>query len=1200
MSDLIQGVLAEGFNKELNEAKTNLKLLKDEFYETVNAAVALRNATGASGSFVDYNKNVNAAVQLQKNLADNVDKTAKAEARLAQEQEKAYNKYLAQLAKQQQEEDKAAAQRLALIEKENQAREAAAAKRAKLNEDDERFNRSSFQSNQTYEVGPATYSPGNGTAVPDAGAAQNAQSANIAGIGAATTATNENTAAKIANAQATEESDAALIQNINFNNELRAELAIVTQQIKDKGVFDAELTAQQLRLNQAIRENQQLINQQIKLENAATGSNNEARAQLEVLRLEYVQLTAAERANQEIGGKKLAQIQQLAPAVSKSAADLGKFGDNVGNYPVSAIDKVIGRFDSLDKIGARVLSNLARHAISFGTSFFVFTAISKGFELLTNYISELDIFSKSLTEAEVRQKAFGEAFKGSDYQTAIKNVYELGENIKLANEGFLDKDKVVDQYNESIGKVTGRVDTLNDVEAVYTKNAAQYIAVTLQKAAANIILADAAKDAAETAQKNQEIQEAGIEAQKKLNLLQKLPDAGTSRNSDAQSSIQNEIGAIADGIKSGQEKIEKNTKDFQDRQKARMAQIGKIGDLVGANGGGGLGTDNTGVAAQAKIENDLANNKFEQQKKAAQAIIDNDKLSYEKRIQATKDFQYATLQIANNNEGLALKDKTLSNDQKLKLENDYQNAVLDAINQGNKKRKELRDAQAKDNLAILKQDIEDAKTNDKSIYLNKQNSFSDRLKAVDKYEADSKRLIKVAENAALKDAGEVEEKKILIRKQFADQAKQAETEANTERYNIHKEQLEAILAADKAAADDAIGILNQVNDKAISMLQAQRDKEIAVLEDKHKRGRISKIKYNADLLAIDDQYDIDRLGQIAFNEQSILEVLQAKQQADVDAAKKAGAPQSEIDKIVSNSGVNGQAQKVASAGQNLQNAISKQGKDETKSADEAKQERIKEITKGVADLQELQDDASKILQANYQAEIDLLQKKSELIQQQAQDQIDAENRSLDSAKTKADKIAIINAKAAAQQKLITEQENQIKRKQAEADRAASIAKIIENTAVAVVAALADGPISGEILAGIVAALGAAQLAVVLATPIPAFVHGGEMPYTGIAQFGEAGQELRIEPGGDTSLTPGTTTRGIVKKGTRFVDANTTTKLLTRPDDFSKYVGGQEISVKELERLMSKVAKNTEPQGSVKVKNSIPQHWNTDYFRSKIN
>jgi len=61
-------------------------------------------------------------------------------------------------------------------------------------------------------------------------------------------------------------------------------------------------------------------------------------------------------------------------------------------------------------------------------------------------------------------------------------------------------------------------------------------------------------------------------------------------------------------------------------------------------------------------------------------------------------------------------------------------------------------------------------------------------------------------------------------------------------------------------------------------------------------------------------------------------------------------------------------------------------------------------------------------------------------------------------------------------------------KQARNDRAAAILSVILNTAVAVSAALVKGPLA----AGIAAALGAAQLAVILSQPVPKFADGGEV------------------------------------------------------------------------------------------------------------
>lgn len=115
-----------------------------------------------------------------------------------------------------------------------------------------------------------------------------------------------------------------------------------------------------------------------------------------------------------------------------------------------------------------------------------------------------------------------------------------------------------------------------------------------------------------------------------------------------------------------------------------------------------------------------------------------------------------------------------------------------------------------------------------------------------------------------------------------------------------------------------------------------------------------------------------------------------------------------------------------------------------------------------------------------------------------------------SEQEKAALVIQLNAQTAAKNKQLEEEQRAIRIKQAQFDKAAGIAKIILNTAVAVTSALSI-PIYGEIQAAIIAALGAAELAIALATPIPTYAEGGVHP-GGYAIYGEAGIEGVKEPG----------------------------------------------------------------------------------------
>jgi hypothetical protein len=95
------------------------------------------------------------------------------------------------------------------------------------------------------------------------------------------------------------------------------------------------------------------------------------------------------------------------------------------------------------------------------------------------------------------QKKLNEAYKDSSVKNAANDVLQLKINIGLAKDGVLSKDRVVKQYNETIGKTTGIVKNLDEAEQQLTKNGDKYVKMMLFKAAANLALEEAAKFALE-------------------------------------------------------------------------------------------------------------------------------------------------------------------------------------------------------------------------------------------------------------------------------------------------------------------------------------------------------------------------------------------------------------------------------------------------------------------------------------------------------------------------------------------------------------------------------------------------------------------------------------------------------------------------------------------------------------------------------
>lgn len=159
-----------------------------------------------------------------------------------------------------------------------------------------------------------------------------------------------------------------------------------------------------------------------------------------------------------------------------------------------------------------------------------------------------------------------------------------------------------------------------------------------------------------------------------------------------------------------------------------------------------------------------------------------------------------------------------------------------------------------------------------------------------------------------------------------------------------------------------------------------------------------------------------------------------------------------------------------------------------------------------------------------------------------QDLIDANNR-LESEETerinnstlseqdKAAKLIQLNATVAAKNKQLAQEEREIRIKQAQFDKAAGVAKIILNTAVAVTSALSI-PIYGEIQAAIIAALGAAELAVALATPIPTYAEGTDHHPGGPAIYGEGKHAELVSEPGKRPYVVDKATLGILPVGTK--------------------------------------------------------------------
>lgn len=163
------------------------------------------------------------------------------------------------------------------------------------------------------------------------------------------------------------------------------------------------------------------------------------------------------------------------------------------------------------------------------------------------------------------------------------------------------------------------------------------------------------------------------------------------------------------------------------------------------------------------------------------------------------------------------------------------------------------------------------------------------------------------------------------------------------------------------------------------------------------------------------------------------------------------------------------------------------------------------------------DARTKALEANYDSEIKRLERSG-----MSKEKIEKEKQRLE-------------AQTEAQRKNIDKQRIQAQRRKARADKASDITNIITGTAVAVVNALKSFPPPySYVMAALTGAVGAANLARAIATPLPQFAKGTNSAPGGLAEVGERGTELVIEPSGKKYLTPNKSTIMNVKKGSKII------------------------------------------------------------------
>ncbi|WON94759.1 hypothetical protein [Sphingobacterium sp. UGAL515B_05] len=277
------------------------------------------------------------------------------------------------------------------------------------------------------------------------------------------------------------------------------------------------------------------IKQAVQLENVAAGSLQEARIKYSQLTAEIIRTGGAMDGSNPAVNKMIERHQALRQEIENVEHRLGDFRRGVGNYArgwngiqnsINQLTRELPAFTYSIQTGFMAISNnlpvladeikkirIENEELNasgkkgvpvwkqlLGSLLSWQTAMSLGITLLTVYgkeigewISSLFKGKKAIDALKESQKSLNEGLKSAEYKKAVTEVKTLELAVSLAKKGIISKQSVLQEYNKTIGQVTGQVKTFGQVENFLAENAENYVKMTLYKAAANKALEESAK-----------------------------------------------------------------------------------------------------------------------------------------------------------------------------------------------------------------------------------------------------------------------------------------------------------------------------------------------------------------------------------------------------------------------------------------------------------------------------------------------------------------------------------------------------------------------------------------------------------------------------------------------------------------------------------------------------------------------------------
>lgn len=427
-----------------------------------------------------------------------------------------------------------------------------------------------------------------------------------------------------------------------------------------------------------------------------------------------------------------------------------------------------------------------------------------------------------------------------------------------------------------------------------------------------------------------------------------------------------------------------------------------------------------------------------------------------------------------------------------------------ANNKAAEEAKRIEEANLKAQLEILKDNINERIRINKQAADNEDLNIEDRLDAEYKLYQERKLLLKAQLSFDLSNSKLTNEQRKALQNKYKIESNIIEEDRLKERAELLKRFDEKATADLKAKNDAELNLLIDAREKKKAEIETDYTEAVKALE---KKG-LSEAEYKTKREKLDDFFRKKSLRAEITYTNAVLDIMKLR---GVDVSKE--------------------LQDLAKLERELSDGTVKKITDNEKTKQEKQLETIKKVEDTYNKIASV---ISSAIEASTTAQKNKIQDEIDGIENRKQKEIEAVNASTDSQADKANKIAIIEARAAAQKEQQERKQRILDQQKARFDKALSISRITLSTAEAVMSALAMKPPNVP-LAIFNGALGAAQLAIAIATPIPRFKDGLNKDYEGPAVVGDGGKsEAIVRRDGKIEITPATDTLTHINRGDRIL------------------------------------------------------------------